>query len=234
MTCLSVVQEVCDLVGVNRPNVVVSSSDQQVRQILGLVNREGRALAARHDWEVLKAEATFTTVATESQGDVETLSPGYKFIINGTLFNRTQQRPVYGPLNDQQWQLQKSSSVTGPYSQYRIRGGELLMLPTPTAGETCAFEYISKYWVRDTGSTTTRASYTADSDVGLLSEDLITLGAIWRWKQAKGFEYAQDFEEYEKQVNDAIARDGTKAVLSMAGDKDAAPGVLVPEGSWSL
>jgi hypothetical protein len=233
MTCLSVVQDVCKIVGITAPNAAISSSDQQIKQMVALLNREGKALAARIDWEALKTEATFTTVAAETQDDVETLAPGYKYIHNHTIWNRTLNLPVYGPLPDYEWQSQKASNVSGPYSQYRIRGGNLLFIPAPSAGDTCAFEYQSRYWVRDSGSTTTRASYTDDTDVARLDEDLITLGLIWRWREAKGLSYAEDFAEYERQVADAIARDGTKPVLRMeSGDRE--PGVMVPEGSWNL
>ena len=79
------------------------------------------------------------------------------------------------------------------------------------------------------------AAWSADDNVPLLDEDLLILGTIWRWKKLKGFEYAEDFADYERQVMDAMGRDGGKPTLSLTGSTyDIAPVVIVPSGSWNL
>lgn len=232
MTCLSIVQKVCRRVGVATPNSAVSSSDPQILQIVELSNEEGQELAARHEWTVLNKEATFTTLAQQNQGAIATIAPGLEFIINNTIWNRTQQRPVYGPKTPQGWQQDQANFVAGPYSSFRIREGNLLMYPVPVAGESCYFEYVTKRWVTTSG--TPDDEWTADTDTALLDERLIILGTVWRWKQAKGFEYAEDFNKYERAVLDAIGRDGSKPVLNLGSPAtDYFPAVIVPAGSWT-
>ena len=76
---------------------------------------------------------------------------------------------------------------------------------------------------------------TADTDISKLDERLLTLGGIWRWKAAQKLDYAADQEKYELAVNDAIARDGSKPVLSLdGGGKDFFPGYLVQAGNYTL
>lgn len=232
MSALTVVQTVSERLGLPRPNAAVSSSDPQIKQILALANEIGQTLASRYNWEHLTHEATFTTVNNESQGDIESLAPGYKFIVNESFHDRTLIRPIFGPVPAQKWQLMKARNLTGPYSNYRIRGGELIVNPVPPAGHTWAFEYISKNWVCDAAETTTRYAFTQDDDYSCIDERLIELGALWRFLAAKGFNYAEEFSEYERQVADAIARDGTKAVLRTGDMVKRVPGVIVSEGSW--
>lgn len=233
MSALTVVQEVCLRIGIPRPNAAVSSADPQVQQILAIANEAGQSLASRCAWTDLVREATFTTVNSESQGKLSTLAPGVKYILNDTIQDRDE-LTTYGPLSPQEWQHRKSQNFSGPFYGYRIRSGELLVDPAPPAGHIWAFEYVSKNWVCDVEETTTREAYQADDDWACIDEGLVLLGTIWRWLKRKGFEYGEDFNEYERQVADAMARDGTKAVIDMAGRQERGPGVLIPEGSWNL
>lgn len=231
MSLLTIVQEAADEIGVQRPTSVIGNTNDQVRQLLALCNREGKTLSARpyQGWQQLLFEATLTTLAQEDQGNINTIAPNHKYIVNNTMWNRSKQRIVYGSLNSQKWQSLKSTAAGQVFEEYRIRQNRLLLIPAPAAGETIVFEYLTKNWLEDTngdGFTT----WQNDTDTARLDEELITLGLIWRWKHAKGFNYAQDFAEYERQVNDAIARNGTKPDLSLnpSYSNDRA-GVVVPE-----
>ena len=237
MTALSIVQTVCSEIGLPFPTTAVSSTDTQILQIVALANREGKTLTARptYGWQQLQTQAQFTTIATEVQGALSTIAPGLKYIINNTIWDRTLRRPVFGPLTPQRWQQLKAVNMVGPWAQFRIQGGQIKFLPAPAAGDQCDFEYQSANWCTDSTGATTRSAFLQDTDLCLLDEDLITLGTIWRWKKSKGLEYGEDFNEYERQVMDAIGRDGAKDVISMEGGRyEITPGVLVPSGSWPL
>lgn len=236
MTTLTIVQQACLRVGLPQPNAVVTSTDSQVLQLLALLNQEGQALAERYPWQALINEATHTSLATESQGLITSIATnGFKYILNDTIWNRTEQRPIYGSVSPEEWQMLKASPVTGPYEQFRLRGGYLIINPTPTAGQTWAFEYVSKNWCTDSGGSTYRDAFAADADVALLDETILMLGLIWRWKMYKGLEYAEHFRDYETQVANAMARDKVAPVLSMDGSvRTKLHGTLIPVGNWDL
>jgi hypothetical protein len=235
MTCLSIIQTVFSELGLTPPNSAVGSSDSQVSNIVALCNREGNLLAARYDWTALQTEATFTTLAQEDQGAIETIAPGYKYILNDTIWNRTLRRPVFGPRTPQSWQQQKAFAINGPWSSHRIKAGHIFMFPVPSAGEDCYFEYISKNWCTDSTGATGYSAWNNDADIPVLDENLLILGTIWRWKKLKGFEYAEDFADYERLVLDTFAKDGGRDWLSLTNTKyDIQPGIVVPSGSWNL
>lgn len=234
LTCLQIIQTVCKRVGILSPNAAFTATDQQIIQLLSICEEEGQAQAKRTDWEALQTEATFVTVATETQGTLATIAPGLKFILNDTIWNRTLRRPVYGPKTPQDWQQLKASQITGPFNAFRIVGDVIKFNPIPAAGQTCAFEYASKNWVVTSVGGTSNV-FTNDADTCKLDDDLMVLGTRWRWKQAKGLDYAEDFAEYERQITDAMGRDSGKAKLNLSGGCDEIrPVVLVPAGSWGV
>lgn len=236
MAILEVIQYACGRFNVPVPATVLGTSDQQVLQMLRLLEEEGNDLARRGDWQSMTFEATHTSLALEDQGALTSIATnGFRDIKQGTLWDRTNKLPILGPLSDQEWQTMKARVTTGPRYQYRIRGGHLLINPTPTAGYSWAFEYVSKYWLLGVDGVTYKQYATLDTDTLLLPEDVVLLGLRWRWKKEKGLDYAEDFESYEMQVKDALGRDGAKKVLYMdGGRKDARPGICVPDMSWNL
>jgi hypothetical protein len=139
-----------------------------------------------------------------------------------------------GSKSQQDWQEMIAMNLTSPYSQYRIKGDSLYFYPVPAAGDTCAFEYLSKNWVT-TSVGGTAYFWSNDADTSVLDEDLIIAGMVWRWKALKGLEYAEDFATYEKDLADAMSRDGTKETLPMRGNCYAInPVAIVPSGSWGV
>jgi hypothetical protein len=184
---------------------------------------------------MIKTES-FTTVATASQGTLSSIftDGDLDYIINDTIWNQTTRRPVLGPLNEMEWQVLQASPVTGPYHQYRITGNTLYFDPVPSAGDTCAMSYYSLNWV-ESASSTAMSSTTADTDTFYLPENILKQGLVWRWKQVKGFDYAEDFQKYERLVADATARDGTKRSINMGGGISGfQPGIFIPSGNWSV
>jgi hypothetical protein len=231
-TCLQIIQSVCRRIGITVPGAVVTNPDLQIQQLLDLSNEEGQEQADRYQWQALQREATFTTVAAQVQTNLDTLTPGWRYIVNDTIWNRSLRRPVYGPRSQRDWQQQKAMQIAGPLNSFRIIQDAVNFYPVPPAGQTCAFEYMTSYWVSGTNATQT---WMADTDVPVLDDQLLTLGTIWRWKQAKGLNYAEDFAKYERRIADIMARDAAKPMLDMGGIHDSIkPGVFVPAGNFGV
>lgn len=238
MNALEIIQRFARAVGFPEPSAAVANQAEDVAQLVELLNQEGRSLSTRHDWQALSFEVSFTTVATESQGTLPSIigaTQQLRKVVNDTIWDRTTQIPICGPLTRQRWQAQKALALTGPYSEYRIRGNTLIFDPAPTAGHTCYFEYLSKCWCTDSTGATYRTNLGADTDLMLLDDEAMLAGLEWRWLRKKGLSYAEEFASYEGIVADLIARDGTKPMLAMDGEGSRPrAGVFVPIGSWNL
>lgn len=236
MTVLTIIQDLTRTIGLAEPTTVIGNEDEQVRQLLGLSNEEGKYLSRRFAWEVLLKEGTFTTVAQEVQTTIAAATGGefsdYGLYVPDTMWNRTSNWKVFGPYNPQQWQALKASGVeTGVHNSFRIRGGSILFYPDPTAGESIYFEYISKFWCESEAGQEQEA-WENDDDFCLLDEELIKLGTKWRFLRAKGLSYGEEFNEYEMAVAKIAAHDGARSIIDLNGECDSSP--LVSEGGWVL
>ncbi|ABK44227.1 conserved hypothetical protein [Magnetococcus marinus MC-1] len=216
MSLLSMVQQAADLIGVQRPTQVVSSSDPTIRQLLAVAQMEGRTLAARGPWPEMTREASFTTVAGQANYDLQSLVPDMDFLINNTMWNRTTGRVVGGPMSAMDWQANRAHGSATPFPTFRIREGVLMFAPTPAQSESYSFEYHSKNWCKSSAGDG-QQGWQADSDVGILSEHLMTLGLVWRFKKAKGFDYSQEYGAYQNEVSQKKARSGGSPILSLVG-----------------
>lgn len=236
LSLLDLVTFFCERTGVRAPSVVMGSTDAQIVQIRALLEEEGNDLASRGTWEGLIHEATFSTLAQADQGAmVDLAANGFRYILNETIFDRTDKLPVWGPLSPQDYQARLALTSTAPTHQYRIRGGKLLANPIPEAGHTWAFEYVTDNWILDGDSGDGKKYFSKDTDVTALPSSLVLMGLRWRWMAAKGMEYAELMRTYEMQVNDALSRDGSKPTLNMGRQPQSMrPGIFVPEGNWPL
>ena len=236
--CVQMVREFCGRRGLVAPNTAVSSTDTQVKQILALLNQGGAAIARRHEWQALIGEATFTTVADDDQGALTTIigaNANFRRIIDETIWNRSTQRIVVGPLYAAERQGRLAIVTAGPFSEYSIRGGHLLFDPIPTAGESCYFEYLSNNWCTDSTGATSRSYFTQDEDLSLFDDELHMVDLQWRWNKAKGLEYAEDFNEFEAMLIDRMTDDKTARRKNLDQlQSGLRTGIFVPSGNFAL
>lgn len=231
MSLLTVVQYFCGRNNLPVPSAVIGTSDTTILQILRLLEEEGNDLAQRGPWNVLTLQASHTTTAAEDQGPITTIAPtSYRYIVNDTIWDRSGKLPIF-PVDGPDWQAIKATiSSVSPY-RYRLRGGNLLVTPTPTAGLSWYFEYISSAWILNGASTKVRY-FVADADTMILPEDLLLAGLRWRYLREKGLEYAELFSTYEKQVEYYLSHERPRGRLNMCPEYTATPGIYIPAGSW--
>ena len=238
MTLLTIVKEHCRRTGLTVPQIVATSQDEQLLQIMGLLNETLDDLVTRRQWTELQREKVFTSVVGENQGKLSTLADGgFQWILNDTIFDRTRRLPVFGPRGAEYWQQVKAMPFTGPYYQYRLVGGELHILPEMPAGHTMAFEYVSAWPVIDALNVLQpyKTWFTADDDTTVFPDRLLLAGLRWAWKREKGLRYTEDFRTYESQVAQYAGHNATAGVLSMNGECGTIqPGIFVPSGNWNL
>lgn len=233
MTLGTILDAVCDEIGIGRPTTYFGNTDPTARQIVALAQTEGADLARRTRWENLIREVTLVTIAALDQGAMTTIAPGFRSFINRAQWNRTRQWPLGGPDSPQLWQMRRATVNSGVFNRFRLRGNHLFIEPIPTAGDTIAFEYNSKYFCTSSDDTD-QTAWAADTDLPSLDDFLIKLGLIWRLKQKKGFDYGEDFRLYEERVTDAIGQDGGAPTLNMGDPPEYCPTIGVPDGSWAL
>lgn len=232
MSLLTVIQKSCRLLSLPVPTEVVASTDVQVQQLYELANEEGNELASSYDWQLLRKQWIFSSAANPDQ-PLAVPEDWDRFLAN-TFFNRSQQRSVIGPITPQQWQaIQAQPQLNRVFLAFIQRGGEFLVTPTPAAGETIAYEYVTKNWVHAADDIEeTYSDYQADSDVAFLDEKIIILGVRWRFLKSKGLDYAEDFRTYMSERTQKQARDGGNGMITTTGDGQYLLSPNMPIGSF--
>lgn len=232
---LAMLQEVADRVNILRPSVLTgATADESGRQLLACAHEEGRECARRGNWQALTIEKTFTTIAAETQ--TSAIPAGFDRFVKDTIWNRTSQEPLIGPLTAQEYAEYKGGLTSFVNPAFRIRGGSFLITPTPSAGDTVAYEYVTQYWCGASGDTTpTQSAFAADTDIIFLDEEIFRIGTMWRYLRRRGLDYAEAMQQYELALAQLLGRDGGTRTLYMG----PAPGFRprppqVPDGNWNL
>lgn len=221
-TLLTIISDVAQELSLDSPASVIGSSDPTALRLLRMCNREGRDLAKSHDWTVLQRLHTFTTTATTEE---YALPSDFSRLINDTEWDRTEARPIVGPMTPTQWQSIKSGTLgSGIYGRrYRVLRSssnttrKMRIDPVPsTTGDTLAFEYLSDAWCSSADGLTLQSEWAADTDVTLLDRDLLTLGTIVRYRRATGLDYASEADEYMTMFKREVSRDRPSPTLNLA------------------
>lgn len=230
MTLLTIVQNAARLMSLTQPVTVVNSTDVQVQQLYGLANEEGDELMRDNDFQVMRQQHLFTTVAAAEQPAA--VPDDWDHFVTNTFFNRTTVKQILGPITPQQWQaIQAQPQLNSVYLAFIERTGDFLITPTPPAGNVIAYEYITKNWAQSAAGVP-KPAFTADSDTAFISERLITLGIRWRFLSAKGLDYAEAMRTYEREKQKVKARDGGNTMISSTGWDGYLLYPNIPQGSF--
>lgn len=219
MSLLQIVKDACDQIqGLSRPSEVAASTVHGIQQMLRLLNLGGRAIARDHDWNALIKYRTFTGIAAQAQTG-EPPAAFDRFVSQGQIFNTDTDRPLIGA-NSQNYFNQITLLQLGGIDFYWVMiNGVINITPTPAITNSFKYAYVSKNWVRPDGNsddTNDIAGFASDTDASLLNEELHTLDLVWRWKHAKGLEYAEDQQTFEREKQRMIARDRAPHMVSTA------------------
>ena len=141
------------------------------------------------------------------------------YFIPATEWDRNFRWQRLGPVNAQEWQVLKSGiSPVGPRLRFRVMQGAIYVQPSPfiqtgnisPVTDLLVLEYCAINWVAPTGTPTvpSQALFQLDTDVcPVFPEDLLTLSLKWRMLRAIGNSYLEEFDEYEKALQQRQGRE---------------------------
>ena len=235
MSLLTICQNVADFTGFERPVTVIDNTDPIARQLLALAKREGTQLMKTTAWPVLLKEHTFST----SSGTAAYALPSdFDRLVNETAYNRSDNDIFTGPMTPAQYQLQNHGTASsGTTEKFRLKAASNALKfeldPTPSSTQTIGFEYVSTQFCQSSGGSG-QAVWTADTDTGILDETTMEMGITWRFKAAHGLDYAEDFRQYQLEVRQAVARNGSAPILQLDDARKLIVGPYQTDGNYGL
>ena len=200
MTLKDILDSVLLESGMGTEAVYVAASDDSVKRMVNIANRSARRIATGFGWQALKRTYSFSlTTATEYDlpTDFRAFTPDTTFVDSYLFGVDMRTRP-------QLWHyLQVNTTGTGPRYRMRVLGDKIHVYQ-PQAGDNISFEYLTDHPVMATDGTTSKKSFTTDTDTFRLDDDLITMDILWRYKKLLGLPDWQidraDWNDYKKTV----------------------------------
>jgi hypothetical protein len=187
MTLLSIAQSLAVNVSIPATSDVKSSTTDDARKIVQFTQEAADEITRRVDWSMLRKTASFTGTG----GDEEFGLPAdFARLITGTGV-KVGTATVRVGLTPDEWN--SLTPVEGTPRYARLAGRTIAFYPYPAAGQEVILTYQSNAW---NGSSNTSV-WASDGDVPLISEELIRLGAVWRWRRHIGLDYQDHVAEFE-------------------------------------
>ena len=192
---------------------VFASTDQIAVEIADLVNEVATDIMKSHDWRALTKVATVAGSGAESYPLPTDFD---RMVLGADIDDAASWFWGYQPFDSvNEWMRFRAGgySIVSP-GGWIILGGELQFFPGALG--TAQYPYISAHYALDADSSKKRA-FTADTDIFLMEDRLLTLGLVWRWQEQKGMEYAESLQTYETALAQAQSRDKGARLLRVGG-----------------
>lgn len=217
MSVLTAIQEACTSgIALEKPTSVFGSSVREHLELATLANEMGDMIARSHEWQVLQRIAVVTGDGTTTSFNLP--SDFNRMLTETQLWSSTIDGPLL-PIRDRDDWLNIITKdyefATNAWIQY---ANQLHFRPALDATETVNYFYQSNLWATNASSTSI-AVFSADTDTFRLSERLLKLGIIWRWREMKGLPYAENLKDYEMLKEKLIHQDRGPAVIRDSGSR---------------
>lgn len=220
MTLLSAVNNAQRLLSLSVTASVIADTQETQQLLYGLANSEAADVLRREFyWPLLTRTKNFTASLASLQAAGK--ASDFSRAVPDTFWNTTTKRPIAGPLNAQEWSRANGQPVTSAIQQYAMfRYDGLHLFPNPTSADAISYDYITNTPVL-AADTTYKTAFSVDTDTYVFSEDVLKLALIWRYKQSKGRDYAEDLRNYELALaSEYEAQRGAARVLSLSPSDD--------------
>jgi hypothetical protein len=191
MSLLEVVQDVCEVVGVERPTTVFGqiSSNRTMQEMLACANEIAQRIAGdTREWTQMKAVGTFTGPGQQYNPPVD-----FKRLLLTTEFWRSNQTlyPMRFVSDLNEWIQRRARNYTDSRGEWIYHTGKFSLWPPLEPADTATFSYLAKNCIfLFSGGVGDR--FTQDGDQFILEERLLKLGMVFQWKMNKGSPYAED------------------------------------------
>lgn len=213
MSVLTALQSAAVKLVSRKPTTFFQSTDTLEVELCDLVNDVARDIADAHDWRSLMTLKTYTgdgtTTAFALPDDYDRMPTGQE-VHSGSW----EQWRYVRAKDPNEWQDILSDIGLPHPGAWFILQDQFLIYPAVPASDVAKFYYQSENFALDEDGAP-KVAFTADTDTFRLDERLLTLGVVWRWRQQKRLEYAEDMATFERALAGKVKDDkGARVIAS--------------------
>lgn len=196
MTLLTIAEGLAKNVGLQVPDVVITSLKREWAEAVEFSNMVGEELSRRADWGDLQTTVTLTGDGTNK---VHALGSYFSRVSRGIGLQNSD-GSIIRPLTRAEWG--SLTAVEGSPRYYLLEGQNVTLWPYLANAATATVSGQTKAWCSNSTD-----KWAADADTSLIDEGLMLKGLIVRWRRQKGMDYADYEAEYEATLADLAAFD---------------------------
>lgn len=212
MDVLTICQRAAPWMGISVPDAVFGSSQREHVELAAIVNEAAGDIAEAHDWQLLKRLCTYAGDGATEAFDAPT---DYGWMPKDQrIWSSEQEAPMTHVLSHDDWLELEVKSYDLVVRAWTLIGGQFAFKPTMAVGETAKLYYQSNLYAYGI-SAGNKAEFTADTDTFRLSDRLLKLAIIWRWRASKSLDYAEDVTNYGIELARVIDRDRGAKMLAI-------------------
>jgi hypothetical protein len=164
------------------------------------------------------ATTSGTTVSLTFAKQDYPLPAGFDRMVADTNWDRTNHWRNLGTKTSQEWQFLQGGVISiGPRERYRIYDNNLRIFSAITTPYNFAYEYVSNYWVIQSGqSSATQSTFQADSNTCIFPDDLMMAGLKMYFLKAKKLDYSVELMEFTRTLSYCKASDVPVPAMSLS------------------
>jgi len=211
MTILSVARDVCLVIGLDQPDTFMGATDREYLELARVARDTAVMIASAFDWQKLQA---IHTITGDGSSEEFAMPEDYdRMVETADMWSSRWIWSIMHVANPNDWLQMQVVPYTALTGQWIIYGGNFHFLPVMDATETVKFFYVSKNIVEDDAGNP-KETFTDDADTYRLSEKLLELGMIWKWRENKGLPYDEKKADYDVKLGELMRRDaGSRSVV---------------------
>lgn len=200
-----------------KPSEFFSSTDQFEQELADLVNEAAKDITKDHAWSAL---TTLNTIPGDGVTTAFPLPADYdRMPVDVDIHSQTWNTWRFARTRDldQYLDFTTGMGIMSP-GIWVMLGGKINFYPAIGTGEQAKFYYQSKNYAVDKDGIP-KAAFSRDDDTFVLSERLLTLELIWRWRSQKRLEYSEDMANAQKARSEEIGADKGARILAIGPDR---------------
>lgn len=223
VSLLSLCNGLAVLVGVAPAASYAGNTDVTAAEMVAWVNEAQARVADELDWQALVRDGA-ADLGTAGSLDAEwtfPLPPAVRRLVPDSLWLRSENRKVEGPLTIAEWERRRRQAAASPIPVFTV-AGDALLVRTASAGAAAddGLVMLDGVLQLDAGLVSSNLltlryvaavpDYVADAQVSALGADLercILLCAVWLYRDAKGLSASSALAQYGAALSLAKARD---------------------------
>ena len=229
MNILTIAQDAADICAVQRPTSLFNTNIQN-DQLFASVAKSTLASLMRHaNWQAITRDTSFTTTAGQTEYLLDNIAPDFHSLVNDTLYIKDDMRSVIGAISEEKWAREKQFHTPEIDLLFKIQNNKIMFLKD--AGSiTLYMTYKSNAVCYDATTGNPKPQITENTDIPVFDPYLVKLGIIWRWNKRSGLDYAEEYNEYQTELNKSYAATKAAGDISLSrtfGLFDNGDGVMI-------